>query len=246
EFLSEADYTVSLTHNGEGVIHCWTEIKGQPVPIQVIPCCADLDRFSQAAIDKAKLAELRQQFSIKEDDFILSYLGSIGTWYMPDEMLDFFKCLLQHRPDARFLFITPDDKKHILDLAISKGLSADKFIITAAPHKLVPTYLSLSTASLFFIKPVFSKRASSPTKQGEIMGLGIPQVCNANVGDINEIVDEKTGVLVHNFATTDYEAAVKSLLNSPYNPAYIRERAKFFYSLTGGVENYASVYRQIT
>ena len=39
---------------------------------------------------------------------VLAYLGSLGSWYMLDEMLDFFKVYASHHADARFLFITPD------------------------------------------------------------------------------------------------------------------------------------------
>jgi len=43
----------------------------------------------------------------------------------------------------------------------------------------------LSNASLFFIKPVWSKKASSPTKLAELMGLGIPVFSNSGVGDVD-------------------------------------------------------------
>ncbi|MFI5206333.1 MAG: glycosyltransferase, partial [Candidatus Paceibacterales bacterium] len=109
EFLSAADYTVTLTQKAKDIIHRWNDISGQPVPIQVVPCCADLELFSQKSVDKALLEQLRQKFKLSGNEFVLSYLGSVGTWYMLDEMLDFFKCLLQSKPDAWFLFITGDN-----------------------------------------------------------------------------------------------------------------------------------------
>ena len=36
---------------------------------------------------------LKETLGISDDDFVISYLGSIGTWYMLPEMLDFFKKL---------------------------------------------------------------------------------------------------------------------------------------------------------
>lgn len=245
EFLVKADYSVCLTHSGSDIMHSWKEIPGQPVPIEVIPCCANLDLFSPEKVNHRLLAELRQKFGLQADQFVLSYLGSVGTWYLPDEMMDFFHCLLKHKPEARFLFITPDPAEEIIKEAVSRNIPAEHIIVTYAPHLEVPTCLALSDASIFFIKPLFSKKASSPTKQAEIMGMGLPQVCNSGVGDVDEITDEKCGVLVRNFTEGDYEAAVKLLLSSRFDPVYIRQRADEIYSLTHGVERFSKIYKII-
>jgi len=247
QFLSNADYTISLTENGKRVIHSWKHIPNQPIPIQVIPCCADLEKFSTQNIDQYKLAELRKEFSISEHDFVLSYLGSVGTWYMPNEMLDFFQCLLEKKPSAKFLFITNEPAELILNIARQKNIAEDKFIITPVPHSLVPTYLALSSLSIFFIKPVFSKRASSPTKQGEIMGMGIPHVCNAGVGDVDEIViDTNSGFLVTEFSKKNYNHVIQKVLTEELNAEQITNGATKYYSLGIGITKYHFVYTAIT
>ena len=245
QFFSEADYSVCLTQKGADIIHTWKTIKNQPVPIQVIPCCADLELFSEKSIDPGLLEELRKRFGLNGNEFVLSYLGSIGTWYMLDEMLDFFKRLLLQRPNAKFLFITAEPAAQILDKAKALQIPADSFIITPAPHKQVPTYLALSNCSIFFIKPVFSKSASSPTKQGEIMGMGLPHICNAGVGDVDSIIDEKSGVMIKTLSSVEYDKAILAVLNTTYDNTYIRSKAIEVYSLSNGVLNYQKVYRQI-
>jgi len=246
QFLSNADYTISLTENGKREIQSWKEIPNQPIPIQVIPCCADLEKFSPTQIDKAKLQELRTQFSIKENDFVLSYLGSVGTGYMLDEMLDFFKCLLEQKSNAKFLFITNEPASLVLYKAEEKNIPADKFVITPSSYSLVPTYLTLSSISIFFIKPVFSKRASSPTKQGEIKGMGIPYICNTGVGDVDEIVaDTNSGFVASNFSVAEYQKIVKDLLSNKLKIEQIRSGATKYYSLEKGVEKYNAVYKAL-
>ena len=246
QFLSSADFTISLTKKGRDIIHSWTNIKNQPIPIQVVPCCADLDLFSEKSIDADLLQMLRTQFSLTGNEFVLSYLGSVGTWYMLDEMLDFFKCLLRFNPDAKFLFITGEPASDILTKAKTRNISETCFIITPAPHKQVPTYLALSNCSIFFIKPVFSKSASSPTKQGEIMGMGMPHICNAGVGDVDDIIDEKSGVLIKNLNDAEYEKAIQKLLNTVFDKEYIRSRSQQIYSLSEGVDRYQQVYQAVT
>ena len=80
-------------------------------------------------------------------------------------------------------FITNDNPNNILQKASAKGISKEACIISSSPRKKVPTYLALSDWAIFFIQPLFSKAGSSPTKQGEIMGMEIPLICNSGVGD---------------------------------------------------------------
>ncbi|MCB0756026.1 MAG: glycosyltransferase, partial [Flavobacteriales bacterium] len=176
EFLSEADHSVSLTSKGKDIIHGWKTIQNQPVDIEVIPCCADLDHFNPSQIDKSLQPELKTRFGLNENDFVITYLGSIGTWYLMDEMLDFFKVLVEKRPNSKFLFVTTDNAETILGPAKEKGIASDRIIISPAKREEVPTFLSLANAALFFIQPVFSKSGSSPTKHGEMLGVGLPVI----------------------------------------------------------------------
>ncbi len=246
DFFSNADYPISLTNNGKKEIQSWKNIKNQSIPIEVIPCCADLDKFNRNNVNEEALQNLRNQMGLKSDTFVLSYLGSIGTWYMPDEMLDFFKVLIKKIPDARFLFVTGDDPNDIKSAARKKGIPVEQIIVASTKHAEVPLYLSLSSWSIFFIKPVFSKKASSPTKQGEIMGMSIPHICNKGVGDVGEIInDVKLGICLSSFNEESYDHAVNSILEKTTESAAIRNKACEQYSLENGVKKYNSVYQKI-
>jgi glycosyltransferase involved in cell wall biosynthesis len=247
EFLSEADHSISLTSKGKDIIHSWKNVKHQPVPVQVIPCCADLEHFHPSQVDFQLQSELRSRLKLTSNDFIITYLGSIGTWYMLNEMLDFFKVLVEKQPNAKFLFITPDEPKSILDAAEKRGIPADRFAIDRAKREEVPTFLSLANAAIFFIKPVFSKSGSSPTKHGEMLGMGLPVIANSGVGDVDSIIeDTKSGILVQEFTNEAYETAVAKideLLKIPIST--LQAAAQKYYSLEEGVERYDSVYRTV-
>ena len=153
-----------------------------------------------------------------------------------------FKCFLGMKPDAKFLFITNELAINIIEKANARKISEEALIITPAPHKQVPTYLALSSCGIFFVKPVFSKSASSPTKQAEIMGMGLPHICNAGVGDVDTIVDERTGEVVQSFNQVEYERVSKRILSAVYDATYIRQKAMEVYSLDDGIKKYAAVY----
>ena len=240
EFLQYADYTISLTENGKKEIESW-KLTNQS-PIKVIPCCTDENLFQTKNI-----SDKREELGIKKDDFILSYVGSIGTWYMLDEMLDFFKVLNEKKANVKFLFITKDDPNLVHTKAEQKGIKKEKLIIQPSPRELMPSYISVSDFSIFFILPVFSKKASSPTKMGEIMNLGIPIICNTGVGDVDEIMDEcMPELLVKEFTNSEYQRVIDLIIND-YEPNQKRiiETSHNYYSLEKGVEKYKEVYKSI-
>lgn len=247
EFLSNADHSISLTEKGKEIIRSWNTVKNQPVPIEVIPCCADLEHFHPSQVNPDMKSELRRKLNLSEDDFVITYLGSVGTWYMLDEMLDFFKILLQKRPNSKFLFITPDSSESILKEAGKRGIPSDRFSIDRAKREEVPTYLSLANAAIFFIKPVFSKSGSSPTKHGEMLGMGLPVIANSGVGDVDRIIeDTQSGILVREFTDEAYQEAcdqIDSLLKIPTEN--LQAAAQKYYSLEEGVKRYNSVYERI-
>ena len=240
EFLQYADFTISLTENGKKEIESW-KLPNQS-PIKVIPCCTDENLFQTKNI-----SDKREELVIKKDDFILSYVGSLGTWYMLDEMLDFFKVLNDKKPSAKFLFITKDDPNLVHTRAEQKGIKKGKLIIKPSPRELMPSYIGVSDFSIFFILPVFSKKASSPTKMGEIMNLGIPIICNAGVGDVDNIMKEcMSELLVKDFEKNEYERIVNLIFDN-YKPSKekIIDTSHQYYSLEQGVKRYKEVYYEI-
>lgn len=247
QFFQNADYTISLTHNGKNEILSWSEIDPNKTKIQVIPCCVNTALFSKNNIDLALQNEFRAQLNIKENETVITYIGSVGTWYMLDEMLDFFKVFKTHKPNAKFLFITPDQPAQILDVVKNKGLDINDFPIIKGEREFIPTLLSLCDASIFFIKPAYSKKASSPTKQGELMSMGIPVICNANVGDTDYVVNNyKSGIVVESFTNEDYEKVSKNFDQLlMLDKSIIEAGAEDFYSLKKGVELYNEVYEAV-
>jgi glycosyltransferase involved in cell wall biosynthesis len=244
QFLLNADYVITLTENAKEEILKW-KLTEHSIPIQVIPCCADLDLFNRNYVDGKLISEWKKKLTIQGSDFVLSYLGSIGTWYMLDEMLDFFKLLLSKNNKAKFLFITPDSSRQIMERARFKDIPSDKIIIQKASRTEVPELLSLSQFSIFFIKPVFSKKASSPTKMGEVMGMGIPIICNKGIGDIDRILSAD-GFIINEFCDKEYYRIIENINHSyQIDTQEIRSTAMKYFSLTDGIEKYDYVYNQL-
>lgn len=246
QFLEQADYTISLTHAARKEIYSWKHIAGNPVKMEVIPCCADLDFFNPASVNQATMAAIRAELGIREGETILSYLGSIGSWYMLDEMLDFFLVYCRAYPEARFFFITGDHHEMIRKKAAERNINPEKIIIRPALRSEVPASIAFSTHSVFFIRPTYSKISSSPTKQAELMAMGIPIISNKGIGDTAAVIEEyNSGTIVNEFSVNAYSEAVDQLQHFPFQPEAICEKTACCFSLKEGVEKYNNVYHSI-
>ncbi len=232
-FIGEADAIISLTENARQEILRWNLNPS----IHVIPCCVDLDRFDPARTTTLQQEALRKELGVKPDEFVLLYLGSLGTWYLVNEMLDFFTQVKKLRQNARFLFVTPDT----FDVRYSPY--PEDIIFRSVSQGKVPLMISLAHASVVFIKPVFSKKASSATKMAEVLAMGIPVVTNIGWGDIALFQNTLPGLLTVS-KPEDYPKAISMLLQTKH-PGDIRNGAATHFSLAQGVALYNAVYQDL-
>jgi glycosyltransferase involved in cell wall biosynthesis len=243
-WLQSADHVVTLTQEGQRILLARPDRRDDGPPISVIPCCVDFDSFPP--VDPGRRGSARQQLGISSDARVAAYLGSIGTWYMLDEMLDFFKVQLERRADAIFLFLTRDEPGPIIAAAAARGIDDRSLRIGGATRQEVPQLLAAADYGLFFIKPVFSKKASSPTKMGELLALELPMIANGDVGDVEPIMRETgAGAVVQDFTPEAYARALDALESKKFDMAVWRERARHWFDLNEGVRRYDAIYRSL-
>jgi glycosyltransferase involved in cell wall biosynthesis len=244
DFLLHSDGIISLTQAGKNELLGKKEYRD--LQIDVIPCCADLGHFDYNHIQKKFSAGLREQTGIGPDNKIITYLGSVGGWYMTKEMFAFFNRLLLKHPEFILLFLTKDDSTLVRKLAAEAGVPADKMIVLYAGRNELPDYISLSDCSIFFIRPTYSKIASSPTKHAELMGMGIPIICN-DIGDTGKVIEETgTGIIVKEFTEKEYDRVVDRMDELlAISKEKIRKAAFVYFDLEAGAGQYIKTYEKI-
>jgi glycosyltransferase involved in cell wall biosynthesis len=166
-------------------------------------------------------------------------------------MAEFFRHLRTVRQDAHFLWLTHGNHERVRQLMRAKGLSKSDYTVMGASSKDVPSYLSASDAGLAFIKPSFSKQASSPTKYGEYLACGLPLIINSGIGDSDDLMmTEGVGVLVSEFNDSEYARVALAVDELTKQPSQTRERtrgvAERLFDVRGvGIESYARLYEAI-
>ena len=275
QFFQEADTIISLTENAKPVIQKMISqpatrspqtITGKPnQQIAVIPCCADLSLFNPKKVDQEWLTQINSTLNL-DFNFKLLYLGSLGTWYMLDEMLDFFEILAEAIPKSQFVILTQDlavaqeklhkhqwthvpGEKKLLENKVwkyGKKSSKGEIIFTQATRRYVPAFIEYADASIMFIRPSFSKKASSATKMGEVLAMGKAVVTNTGWGDVElfqaNIPNFHT---VNGFTAAEYQRIVDDLNMQAKSSFETGKFALDYFSLENGVERYHQIYKNL-
>ena len=244
-FVTEADAIVSLTNAGQCEIESWDAYAVHRPPISVIPCASDFDAVDVTTAEAR--AASRAVLDIPLDAFVVVYLGSLGTWYMLGEMLDWFSVLQRSYGDSQFLFVTPDSPETVWRATVARGIDpADIVVVSALPHR-VPLYLRAADVGLFFYRPTYSKRSTCPTKLGELLAMGIPVVTNSGIGDVDQIVPTLgAGLIVPEFSDQAYARSVEELRRlTSIDRHSLRARAQALFDLAPAVKAYDALYRTV-
>lgn len=239
KFLLNADTVVSLTHTAVGDMQAFPYMQGVEQKFVVIPTCVNLQLFHPP------VATTQQS----TDDFVLGYVGSVGTWYLFDEALRTYIALLKFKPNARLLIINRNEHESIRERMAALGVDASKVELKSAAHHEVVQAIHRMDAGVFYVKPAFSKRASAPTKFGELLGCGVPCISNSGVGDTESILEgENVGVVLRSFDDAAHmqgvEALLKLVADVDVKPRCIKVANQYF-ALEQGVKNYDQIYREL-
>ena len=170
----------------------------------------------------------------------------IGTWYLLSEMLDFFKIQLSLKPNSVFLLVTQNDHEFAQNLFRAKQIPESCYKLMSATREEVPGLIQIANYAMYFIKPSFSKIASSPVKLGEIMACGIPVIANGGIGDVDIQAQENNQLLlVKDLNEKSYLETINKFSSLKINPEQNRIFAIENFSLEIGIERYRKVYEGI-
>lgn len=201
--------------------------------ITVIPTCVDLSRFNMKDI-----LEERKNLTI-------GYIGNAKSWYDFDFTLQVLSAIMQ-KVDYKLLIFNGEDNgtQHEYIKQKLSEYNLTNFSIEKVSFNDMPKRLKEIDISVFFIKPLFSKRASAATKLGELLATGIPVITNAGVGDHEYYIEQHSvGKIMDKDKILSYDfEKIISELNTNECRVRCREVAEKYFSLSNGVKRYKNIY----
>lgn len=148
------------------------------------PCAVDLAVFPPP--DKQSARKLLGF----DDRLVVSYLGSLAWYQLPEQGIRLFKLIKQHRPDALFLGITTEPDRLMAMLA-EAGLGAKDFKVISVPSKDVAKYLPAADLGLLLREANPVNAVASPVKFAEYLACGLPVLVTTGIGDYSSIVEKQ-------------------------------------------------------
>jgi glycosyltransferase involved in cell wall biosynthesis len=218
-----------------------------PSPVRVIPCCVDFDRFENQRNGRC---EMRRSLGLEERT-VIAYVGKFTGWYMEREMVEFFAAAREEIDDLHFLILTQSKPGLIVAEFERLGIPREHYTVTKVAPEQMGRALSAADFGISFIRPTFSKLASSPTKLGEYLAAGLPVVTTRGVGGVDEVLGDGSGigVFVERHSPESYRSAareIRGLLDQEATRARCIETARTQLSLQQrGIPEYVSLYRGV-
>jgi hypothetical protein len=243
KLLINSDVIISLTYSAVSEMKKFEYLNKIYKNFKVIPTCTDLKLFCNENYSSLKLE------STLNPIFTMGYLGSADLWYLFDEVLVCFKILKSIITSSKIYIVNKGNHDFILEKLKQHNIQAKDFILESLDSEKIPGAIKRMDIGVFFIKPLYSKIASSPTKFAEFLGCGIPCLVNSGIGDLENIVNSRrVGVVINEFDHQTIFKGLKDLLLLK-NDITLRDRcfnaAIEIFDINEAVQSYKSIYEKL-
>jgi glycosyltransferase involved in cell wall biosynthesis len=204
--------------------------------ITVIPCCVDLQKFSPASTPPGPGP-------------IFVYAGSLGGYYLTEELVAFFRSALNVFAQARLLLLSNGYDDLAREAISSAGAPADRIEVRSVSHEAIPGYLRHADVGLIFARPSFARIGMSPTKLAEYLACGLPVVITPGIGDTEEVVrGQRVGVVLPALDEAGFLQAAEEIRNLRAEGDTLARRCRKVaeeFGLETGLTRYREVYRHL-
>lgn len=233
QFRKECDHLITLTEAAKNLI-------GLSGKTSVIPTCVEIDFFSNPTkLPSSKVLAL----GIEENDFVLGYLGSLGSWYKTKQVWQVFKEIDKIIPNSKLLIVTKSDTDTAKAELSAARIDMKKVIFTSGSRDDMPGLIQLFDWCIFFYDPKPSKLGAAPTRLAEVVCQQIPVISNAKIGDFDTLFEEyNLGYLVKDLGNSDQLKEAACFVNENGNYKSDKRLVEDKFSLTKAVNRLNEIY----
>jgi hypothetical protein len=240
-----SDSIVTLTYASIDIISNHTNKE----KITVIPTCANKKVFKK--LSQVEKEKFKRELGYSKDDKIILHAGAVSNWYDFDNELLLISQLMKDDINLNYLILNKSEHKFIWTKVEEYCIDKSRLKVMETDFYTMYKYLNVVDASMFIIKPTFSKTASAPTKFAENLACGLFSITNNGIGDMNKFFQEyKT--LGYSFDLKDLknnlEHISKNILSQMLDEKNLDEYDfvyEKFLSKEMAIEKYTTIYEQL-
>lgn len=159
------------------------------IPYTIIPTL-----YRPLAVDPVHLHDVRERENLKEDDFVVSYVGATQAWQSAEELVRVIELIANKYQNAKFLLLTNGELKELSQLDDNVR---NRIIKKTVPHKEMPYYLAMTNVGIVMRDDNMVNRVAAPTKIAEYITNGVAILYKGHIGVIDDLkkVDPTLGLI---------------------------------------------------
>ncbi len=182
----------------------------------------DLERFDPKKTDAQKVASLKAELGIEDDDFVYIFIGRQTNFKGFDKVVKAFFKTQETHPKSKLILVGEKDRIHPTSLGSKweKALKANTSIIKVGWRENVQDYLALSDLNVF---P--SEREGLPVNLMESLAMGVPVLTVNSRGCRDVVRHDVDGVVIDDTSIEAIAAAMCDLQDDPEKLEKYRENA---------------------
>lgn len=173
--------------------------------------------FNPKNVDPKKIADLRQRYSIKEDDFVVGFVGRMTNDKGVPELVRAWALLNEKTKGNKLLLLGPlNDRDAVSEEVKHNLLNSDSIIYAGEIVDVAPYYALMDV----FVLPTY--REGFPTVVLEASSMELPVLVTRATGCKESIIEGKTGC----FISHDINDIVTKIIYYKDNPVLRGEQGK--------------------
>ena len=188
--------------------------------IHVIPTGIDTEKFYKEKFKKEEIIELKKKIGLKNDDFVILFVGRIGKEKSIDLLIDEQKDIVKKYPKAKLVIIGAGPDEELCHEQIKKNkLENNVIMVGKVPLEDMPKYYQLGNVFV---------TASRTETQGltviEAMAASLPVVAANDESFQDIVIDDLNGYLFNN--KKEYRKIIEDLIKDEDKLVYLSRQAR--------------------
>lgn len=211
----------------------------------LIPIAVDTDRFRFSETARRRIRAVHGL----EDRLVVAYQGSLGLKTQGNNIENYaayFRRILDLRPDAHFLVLTPNTDIGIARVFGDSGIGSAHYTVREVSPEELPEYLSAADFGVHVMSPGPDSHTRLGVKVTEYLSCGLPILVNSNVGAAASLVREHDVGAVVDLADSAADAQLARFLQTfAEKRGRCRPLAERLFSLDTCAAAYRELYRSL-
>ncbi len=234
-FFKSANIIITLSSVSKNIIKKKFNIKENK--IYVIPTFTDFSKFRNTN----KIT--------KKNNIIFGYIGNLKMNYEFDKVIKFLNIFNKINNNWVLKIATNYSKDDFLLLSRKISFNKNKILFKNIKFEDMYKFYTKIDTCIYFLNNKFSKKASCPTKLGELIATNTPIITNPGIGDINSINKKLKlkNFLVKNINYFGVKKINDDLISikkkrTKYNS---RLKLKSFFDINKNIEKYLTIIKSL-